>query len=400
MAWSFDLRSAILIGALATWLTAGMLLLNWNSLPDNVRPSLRWWLAGIALHPLGFALIALRDQVPLWTVMTLGATSLAAAFGCMAIALRSFYGLPERRMRLYVLTVMVGAAAVWLTFVTPHLQARIIVVHVLLAILIGSGARAVFRHGGPRGRVPRITGALFALVTLLVLMRAAIEASWPIAPDQLLSATPVNLTCIGALLLLPVLATVGFLLMCAESAQVQLERMARVDYLTGIYNRRAIDDLATRAISAARRHGTPLAIMIVDVDHFKLVNDQHGHECGDNALVEVVRRMREILRNEDLIGRQGGEEFVVVMPDIDLNSARAAAERLRRGFSDTAMAIHDGDRPIELPLTISVGVAALEATDQQFSHLLRRADRAMYAAKTAGRNRVMVDGGQMAQGLR
>lgn len=400
MAWSFDPRTAILVGALVTWLTAGMLLLNWKSLPDNVRPSLRWWLAGIALHPLGFTLIALREQVPLWLVMTLGATSLAASFSCMAIALRSFYGLPERRMRLYVITVMVGIAAVWFTFFAPNLQSRIIVVHVLLAILIGSGARAVFRRGGPRGRVPRFTGALFALVTVLVLVRAGLETFWPITPDQVLAATPVNLASIGALLLLPVLATVGFLLMCAESAQVQLERMARVDYLTGIYNRRAIDDLATRAISASRRHGIPLAIMIVDVDHFKLVNDQHGHECGDNVLVEVVRRMREILRNEDLIGRQGGEEFVVVMPDIDLASARAAAERLRRGFSDTPMTIHDGDGTIELPLTISIGVAGLEAPDQQFSHLLRRADRAMYAAKSEGRNCVMVADGQMAQGLR
>ena len=400
MAWSFDPRTAILIGALVTWLTAGMLLLNWKSLPGNVRPSLRWWLAGIALHPLGFTLIGLPDHVPVWAIIALGATSLAASFSCMAIALRSFYGLPERRMRLFVITVMVGVAAVWFTFFAPDLQARIIIVHVLLAILIGTGARAVFRRGGPRGRLPRITGALFALVAVLVLLRAALVAFWPIAPDQLLSATPVNLACIGGLLLLPVLATVGFLLMCAESAQVQLERMARVDYLTGIYNRRAIDDLATRAISAARRHGVPLAIMIVDVDHFKLVNDQHGHECGDHALVEVVRRMREIVRNEDLIGRQGGEEFVVVMPDIDLNSAWAAAERMRRGFSDRPMTLHDGDRPIELLLTISIGVAALETSDQQFSHLLRRADRAMYAAKTDGRNRVMVADGQMPQSMR
>lgn len=400
MAWSFDPRSAILVGALVTWLTAGMLLLNWKSLPGNVRPSLRWWLAGIALHPVGFSLIALRDHMPLWAIIALGSTALALSFSFMAIALRSFYGLPERRTRLYLITAMVGVAAVWFTFFWPHLQARIIVVHVLLAVLIGGGARAVFRRGGPRGRLPRITGALFVLVTLLVLLRAGLELAWPTAPDQLLRVTPVNLACTGGLLLLPLLATVGFLLMCAESAQLQLERMARVDYLTGIFNRRAIEDLATRAISAARRHGAPLSIMIVDVDHFKLVNDEHGHECGDNALVEVVRRMREILRNEDLIGRQGGEEFVVVMPDIDLPSARGAAERLRRGFSDSPMAIHDGDDEIELPLTISAGVAALDASDQQFSHLLRRADRAMYAAKAEGRNRVMAADGQMPQGLR
>jgi len=153
----------------------------------------------------------------------------------MAIALRSFYGLPERRMRLFVITVMVGLAAVWFTFLTPHLQARIIIVHVLLAMLIGGGARAVFRRGGPRGRVPRITGALFALVTVLVLVRAGVEAFWPITPDELLSASPVNLTCIGGLLLLPVLATVGFRLMCAESAHEQFKRKSPVGLLTGTF---------------------------------------------------------------------------------------------------------------------------------------------------------------------
>ena len=390
MAWSFDPRTAMLIGALVTWLIGGMLLLSWRSLPGGVRPSLRWWLTGIGLHPLGFMLVALHAWIPYWLTIALGATSLAAAFSCMAIALRSFYDLPQRRMRLFVITALVGIAAIWFTFFAPHLQSRIIIVHVLLAVLLGSSARAVFRRAGPRGRVPRITGALFALVTALVLWRATVEAAWPSAPGSLLDASLVNVVCIGGLLLLPQLATVGFLLMCTERAQGLLERTARIDYLTGIYNRRAIEDLATRSISAARRRGIPLAIMIVDVDHFKRVNDEHGHECGDNALVEVVRRMREIVRQEDLVGRQGGEEFVVVMPDIDLASARAAAERLRLSFSDQPMALNDGENVVELPLTLSIGVAALEPADQQFSHLLRRADRAMYAAKAAGRNQVML----------
>ena len=400
MAWSFDPRTAILIGALVTWLIVGMLLLSWRSLPRGVWPSLRWWLVGIALHPIGLVLVALHASVPGWQTIGLGAMSLAAGFSCMAIALRSFYGLPQRRLRLVVISLMVGVAAVWFTLFQPHLQARIIIEHVLLAVLIGSSARAVFRRGGPSGRVPRITGTLFALVTVLVLWRAAVEAVWPSVPASLLAVSLVNIACIGGLLFLPQLATVGFLLMCTERAQKLLERTARVDYLTGIYNRRAIDDLARRAISAARRHGIPLAILIVDVDHFKRVNDEHGHECGDNALVEVVRRMREIVRQEDLVGRQGGEEFVVVMPDIDLTSAEAAAERLRRGFCDQPMTLDDGEHVVEMPLTISIGVAALEPSDQQFSHLLRRADRALYAAKAAGRNRVMVADGQMSQGLR
>ncbi|MBP8080766.1 MAG: GGDEF domain-containing protein, partial [Arenimonas sp.] len=219
------------------------------------------------------------------------------------------------------------------------------------------------------------------------------ELLWPITWSQVMASTYVNLLCLGALVVLPLLATVGFLLMCTERGQEELERTARLDFLTGIFNRRAIEDLASRAISAARRHGTPLAIMILDLDHFKRINDAHGHEVGDRALIETVLRMREAMRAEDLVGRLGGEEFVVVMPDMALASAYAAAERLRRNFSDRPMFISSGSERLEIMLTVSIGVAALEPGDQLFSHLLRRADQAMYAAKAGGRNLVMLDGG-------
>ncbi len=189
------------------------------------------------------------------------------------------------------------------------------------------------------------------------------------------------------------LATVGFLLMCTERGQEELERTARLDFLTGIFNRRAIEDLASRAISAARRHGMPLAIMILDLDHFKRINDAHGHEVGDHALLETVRRMREAMRAEDLVGRLGGEEFVAVMPEMDLAGAFAAAERLRRSFSDRPMFINSGSERLEIVVTVSIGITVLEQGDQLFSHLLRRADQAMYAAKAGGRNLVVLDGG-------
>ena len=391
MDWSFDLRTAIVFGALITLLTDVLLLLSWKSLPLGVRPSLRWWLAGMLLQPLGFVLVGLRNLAPDWLSIPVGNTVLALGLSCMAISLRLFYGMPERRNRLYALTAVVAVVAIWFTYGVPDPHWRIIGLTLLLAVLIGSSARAVFRRNGPPGVVPRLTGAIFAVATLAMLSRVVHEAFWPATSGDLIQASPVNLICLGILVLLPVLATVGFLLMCTERSQEELERTARLDYLTGIYNRRAIEDLASRAISAARRHGIPLAIMIVDVDHFKRINDEYGHEAGDQGLIETVRRMRDIVRSEDLVGRQGGEEFVVVMPDIDLNSAYAAAERLRRGFADSPMTIHGSSGPVQVTITISVGVAALAADDRQFPNLLRRADRAMYAAKAAGRNKVMLD---------
>jgi diguanylate cyclase (GGDEF)-like protein len=390
--WAFDLRTAIVVGALITLLTNALLLLSWRSLPRSLRPSLRWWLSGMLLHPVGFALVALRGTAPDWLSVLTANTVIALGLACMAISLRNFYDLPERRRELYGFSALVALVAVWFTDVQPSPHWRVVGLASLMAVLVGSSARAVFRRHGPAGTVPRLTGGLFALAALAMLARAGHELLWPALETNLIKSSAVNSVCLGALLLLPVLTTVGFLLMCTQRSQEELERTARLDHLTGIYNRRAIEDLASRALSAARRHGIPLAILILDLDHFKRINDQFGHEAGDRALIETVRRMREIMRAEDLVGRQGGEEFVALMPDIDLRSAHAAAERLRRAFAERPMSVPDGDgSPVELTVTVSVGVAALQADDLLFSHLLRRADRAMYAAKAAGRNKVMLD---------
>ncbi len=397
MGWSVDLRTAIVFSALLTWLTDVLLLLSWNSLPRAMRPSLRWWLLGMALHPVGFLLLSLGDTLPESLSIVAANTVLALAMSCMATALRIFYGLPERRAWLFGLPVLVVVLSLWFTYAVPSLHWRVVWLSLLLGVLIASCARAVFRRDVPLGTVGRFTGSLFALAGALMLARAVHEAWWPTVSNDLLQTGPFDLAGLSILVLMPVLATVGFLLMCTERSQEELERTARIDYLTGIFNRRAIEDLAARAISASRRHGIPMAIMLVDIDRFKRINDEYGHEAGDQALIEAVRRMREVMRAEDLVGRQGGEEFVAVMPDIDLASARAAAERLRRSFADRPMTINrpmsmSGDGlPIEIAVTVSIGVAALQPGDRQYSHLLRRADRAMYAAKAAGRNRVMLD---------
>jgi len=136
------------------------------------------------------------------------------------------------------------------------------------------------------------------------------------------------------------------------------------------------------------REGSHLGWWFSTVDHFQRSNAELGPAAGDQALVETVRRIRHSLRAEDLVGRLGGEEFVAVMPNTDGQSALAAAERTRGAFARETMTIGAGD----MLVTVSVGVAVLAPEDAQFSHLLRRADRAMYAAKTAGRDRVMLDG--------
>ena len=164
----------------------------------------------------------------------------------------------------------------------------------------------------------------------------------------------------------------------------ELEQLATTDPLTGLFNRRHLVKLAEAERARARRHGHDLAVMVIDADHFKEVNDLHGHEAGDTVLRFVAQELLHLVRAHDLVGRWGGEEFVLALPHLDRESALAAAERFRQGLSGP---------PIPLPaggfvrITVSIGVAVTHR-DESFEDALRRADRALYAAKTAGRNRV------------
>jgi two-component system cell cycle response regulator len=158
----------------------------------------------------------------------------------------------------------------------------------------------------------------------------------------------------------------------------RLEAMLREDTLTGLSNRRAVLTQLAGMVSAARRHGHPLSIAILDIDHFKRVNDTHGHKVGDDVLVAATHAMGTHLRAEDQLGRLGGEEFLVLLPDTDGQAAGHVAEKLRM---EVAAA------PTPVPVTVSIGVATWDGEAPE--DLLHRADEALYAAKEAGRDRVL-----------
>jgi diguanylate cyclase (GGDEF)-like protein len=164
-----------------------------------------------------------------------------------------------------------------------------------------------------------------------------------------------------------------------------LEDLAYRDELTELPNRRGATRQIDVLISRARRHGHQLALLLVDADRFKAVNDEHGHAVGDVVLRELSARLRERVRREDVVGRWGGEEFVVALPETTPDGAAAVAESLRAGVARTPIEA-DG---VTLDVTISIGVAAW--TGQDLDDLVSGADRALYAAKAAGRDRVVVE---------
>ena len=164
----------------------------------------------------------------------------------------------------------------------------------------------------------------------------------------------------------------------------RLHRLALTDPLTGISNRRHIEHMLHMAVDEARRAHRALTVIMLDIDHFKRVNDRHGHPVGDQVLEQIVRACHGALRQFDRLGRMGGEEFLVVLPDTDLEGGLQVAERLRANVAAARPTVAD----VELQLSISLGVAQLRHADTGAASLVRRADAALYHAKDNGRNRV------------
>jgi len=163
-------------------------------------------------------------------------------------------------------------------------------------------------------------------------------------------------------------------------------RLSTIDGLTQIWNRRYFMDQLGREFARARRYGRPLSVVLMDLDRFKRINDRHGHLCGDHVLKQLAAILRANLRQEDVPGRYGGEEFAVVLPEVDAGGARKLADKIRR-LIGTARFQFERE---SIRVTVSIGVATLTTETVQVDDLLGRADERLYEAKRRGRNRVCV----------
>lgn len=170
----------------------------------------------------------------------------------------------------------------------------------------------------------------------------------------------------------------------SKQTEADLRDLIRHDPLTGVMNRSHFFDRADEELMRAARYQRPLGILMLDLDHFRKINDSHGHAAGDQVLLAVCERWRNSLRSMDLLARLGGEEFAVLLPETGLEGATVAAERLRILIVERAVPLDEG----EIRCTVSIGVSVMHEADRSIDDALHRADNALYRAKDDGRNRV------------
>lgn len=227
-----------------------------------------------------------------------------------------------------------------------------------------------------------LIGAALSLLAISGIVRGALllEANASTVFVAGLGNLQYSLIAIPVFVLIPLLLTI----LTAERLRQELENQARRDALTHAYNRRGFTELAEREWARARRRDEPLSLLMLDIDHFKEINDRYGHAVGDLVLTEASARIQEVLRTEDLWCRFGGEEFVAMLPGTSLEDAVLVAERLRESISDVPFITAKG----EINISVSIGVASREAQHPNWEAVSQLADEAVYRAKQEGRNRV------------
>jgi diguanylate cyclase (GGDEF)-like protein/PAS domain S-box-containing protein len=184
----------------------------------------------------------------------------------------------------------------------------------------------------------------------------------------------------------PLVILIGADITLVRKREEELQTQAQVDALTEVANRRHFLDLGNRALAQARRHHYPLTVLMLDIDHFKQVNDTYGHQVGDRVLRTFAQLCRQSLREEDLLGRIGGEEFAIILPHADIEAACANARRIRERFASTIIRLADA---VQFSCSVSIGVSDLNPPHLGLEDLLQQADLALYQAKHEGRNRVV-----------
>ncbi len=271
----------------------------------------------------------------------------------------------------------------------PHQRTALL--SLVYALLLAPSLRVILRHGWRAERALRTVGLSTALAIAALALRAVHTMVYPEDDgDPMQASLGQGLTFLVAFIGL-LGAGFGFILAAFERMAQQMKDLATHDGLTGCWNRSTTDTLLAHELQRAHRNATPVAFVLLDMDHFKQVNDQHGHHTGDavlRAFADVVRRR---LRASDVFGRTGGEEFGLVLPATDAVGARWLVEAVRREVE--ALSLVSGDRCAAVKITVSTGVAVADPySSLSGDRLYGQADQSLYEAKRAGRNRVEVYG--------
>jgi diguanylate cyclase (GGDEF)-like protein len=376
---AIDISTMLIVMLTSNVLMAALL---WVAFTGRFRDGLAKWATSLGIQALAWLLFAGRGHISDLLSITAANGLLALAWSLQFAAVLEFR---HRAVPHWLLWAPTAATFLLFMLLMDNLQVRLIASSGLFSAANLALAAVLMRErANPGMRAHQLLAGCYIFVALSLLARGI--GAWADPGSFSTALTPNILHSVlylGSYALI-VAGSLAFLLMHKERSDEETTRLATTDPLTGVFNRRTFIELAEQEFARARRTNTALSLMMLDLDHFKRVNDTYGHLVGDEVLVAFTRLVRECVRRGDLVVRYGGEEFCVLLPATPLAAATALAERIRKTTASTL--------PTALPfrVTVSIGLTTYSGGEHTvLSDLLARADEALYRAKDEGRDRVI-----------
>ena len=374
---AIDLRVFVLINGVMACLMALVLYAQSRTYPKSIQ-GLDQWAHGQLLA--FFSTILFGLQGTLHPILTMGASNvlLILSAGFLLSGSCRHYGKPLPQWFFAALLGLAVPVMVVLSSRLDYYLYRVLFVCITLTAMLSLHVWVIWKHGA------RTFAARFVMIVLVLLaavMAARVVVALLVPPGpSMFTPSPMQALYLASFSFGQLLLAIGGILLASERMRQELELLASNDSLTGALTRRALYELGENEVARSVRLGTKLSALMLDLDHFKEINDQYGHQMGDRVLTDFVQRTHGILRRPSILGRYGGEEFVALLPDTDLEEARMVAERIRNSLSTNP----------DLPrCEVSIGLATFAHTQSDsLRDLIARADAGVYRAKELGRNRV------------
>lgn len=381
-----DLNTFSLAIALTLVTLSMSLILSMAACHAGSEKGLRHWALGNLALTLGMLLNTSQELLQHSASQMLASGLMILGLGVIWIGVRAFKGLSQPQTSIILLTVVVMLALGYFHYIQDDGSARLLITCGALGGLCLLSARELLITTAPLQRLAYwFTGGIMLLSGAGLWLIAITNSQSPLI-DLLAARTVLQQVTLLLMIVAQIGMAGGFILMTHYRTINTLQVLSEHDVLTSTLNRRSMYNQAQSLLNQARQQELAATLIMLDVDHFKRINDDFGHQTGDAMLCHLVARIRMHLRSNDLLGRYGGEEFVLLLPGLDNTEAKEVAERIRLAVSEHAEEF--SDQPIML--SISLGVADTRVHGYDYTALVTAADAALYRAKALGRNRVEV----------
>lgn len=382
-----DVRTIAVLVVVNAMAIAVSILLSARNYPQAVTTSLRVFSVGRIAFAAGFVLLAGRGDYSPWVSVVLANTLGLCGLYMNLSAIRILQDRTPLYLGAIIMIILSIAIGSYSTLALQDLRGVRLIVSLLGAVILGRISYELLWKINDNGAAHIFGGCVAVLCTALCLWRVISTASHGPIPVASMGEVAFEQVFLVFNFAASTINTVNFILLCNDRFNSELWHLATTDPMTGLANRRRLVERAGEDFLRAKRFNTTLAVLVLDIDHFKRVNDQWGHGTGDQVIQSVATLCTGAIRDVDFMGRVGGEEFVILLPSADRDGATQIAERLRSTVENTPL-VQDDRPPIHT--TISIGAAIL--TDQDsFELMWEQADAALYRAKNGGRNQVVVD---------